>query len=175
MTVRFAFVPVILIWVFLICPGASAHGHHPGGPLVQAQPANEPQALVFRQIGQAYNERIQPIFEKKCFDCHSDHARYPWYYKIPGIKQLIDSDIHEAHQHLDFSKGYPFISHANPADDLDAIHDELEDNDMPPWDYRLMHPGTSITDQEKKTIFSWVDQSEDALLKVGIQQEDDHK
>jgi hypothetical protein len=114
-------------------------------------------------IGAAYREKIEPIFKDKCMDCHSAHTVYPWYHQIPGVKQFIDSDIAEGREHLDFTDGYPFKSHATPQKDLDAIAEEVTEGDMPPLMYRLMHRGTGVTDSERQIILDWVKNSKELL------------
>ena len=47
----------------------------------------------YTQINKLYIKTVKPIFKKSCFDCHGNTTNYPWYYKVPGVKQLIDSDI----------------------------------------------------------------------------------
>lgn len=53
--------------------------------------------FIFR-INQEYLKTVKPIFQKSCFDCHGNTTVYPWYYKVPGVKQLIDNDIDEVKQ-----------------------------------------------------------------------------
>ncbi len=89
----------------------------------------------YTQINKLYIKTVKPIFKKSCFDCHGNTTNYPWYYKVPGVKQLIDSDIKESKKHLDFSKDFPFISHETPLKDLDAIGKSVNNNSMPPFRY----------------------------------------
>lgn len=114
---------------------------------------------VSDKISKSYIEKVQPIFKKACFDCHSDQTNFPWYYDIPGIKQFIDSDIREARSHLDFSKDYPFISHEDPRKDLESILTSIEKQRMPPLKYRLMHSDLNLKEEELVIIRDWVKSS----------------
>jgi hypothetical protein len=146
------------IWAFFIAFQALAHGnHHHEHGQEAPQPEQPATQQIYQRIGEAYVQRVKPIFTQKCFDCHSDKTVYPAYYKIPGIKQYIDSDISEAREHLDFSKDYPFISHASPLEDLDAIRKELDEGEMPPFGYRLAHRDSAVSEDEKRLIYDWVD------------------
>jgi len=107
-------------------------------------------------INKKYLNDVKPIFEKKCFDCHTSQTRFPWYSKIPGIKQLIQTDIKEAKEHLDMEPDFPFKSHASPLEDLDAIKKSIFKNEMPPLRYRMMHSGSGLTPEEKETVYKWV-------------------
>jgi len=103
--------------------------------------------------------KLRPIFQKGCFDCHSDQTHYPWYHNLPGIKGMIDKDIRVARKRLDMSSGFPFGGHPRPADDLSRIRGELEEHDMPPWEYRLMHWSANPSAAERDSAISWIDAS----------------
>ena len=112
-------------------------------------------------------EQLQPIFRKGCYDCHTDQTDYPWYHSLPLIKGLIDEDIKEAREHLDMSNGFPFESHALPADDLAEIKEEIEDGGMPPSLYRLMHWSAKPSEAEQDSLFQWIDNSLKLLAAEG--------
>ena len=102
---------------------------------------------------------VRPVFEQGCYDCHSTRTDFPWYYKLPLVKGLIDGDIHEAREHLDFSDGFPFKGHANPADDLRGIALQLESGGMPPLLYRMMHWNAKPTAAERDSAIAWIGRS----------------
>ena len=69
--------------------------------------------------------KLEPIWQKACYDCHTDKTDYPWYYKLPFVKGMIDKDIEEARAELDMSKGFPFISQRKPVDDIRKLGAEF--------------------------------------------------
>ena len=148
-----------MVWISILflSSQAFAHGNHHHGEAKPAVAPSDAAQEIDRQINQVYVQRVRPIFVQKCFDCHSDQTVYPGYYKIPGIKQFMDSDIREGREHLDFSNDYPFFSHATRIEDLDSIRHELEEGDMPPLIYRLAHRESGVTDEEKRLIYDWLD------------------
>ena len=115
------------------------------------------------RINQEYLKSVKPIFQKSCFDCHGNTTVYPWYYKIPGVKQLIDSDIKESKKHLDFSKDFPFVSHETPIKDLDAIGKSIKNDSMPPFRYLIMHGDKKLTKGEVKQVDKWIRESKEML------------
>ena len=117
----------------------------------------------YMKINQAYINEIKPIFVKSCFDCHGDTTVYPWYYKIPIVKQLIDYDIEESKKHLDFSKDFPFSGHEEPLRDLEAIRRTIRDDSMPPQRYQIMHQDKSLTKGEIKEVEEWIKESREIL------------
>ena len=122
---------------------------------------------VFVSIDAGF-DRLTPIFENSCFNCHSDKTDYPWYHSLPIARQIIDDDIKDARRHLDMSDGFPFGGHAGPADDLQAIKDEVDEGDMPPLQYRLMHWHAKPSSAQADSIRAWVDSSLAKLATVGI-------
>ena len=118
---------------------------------------------IYQRINASYLRKIKPIFKKSCFDCHSSQTTYPWYYKVPGIKQLIESDIKEARSHLDFSSDYPFKSHGSLKNDLKSIIKSISENTMPPKKYLWMHKDAKITQKEAEEIIRWAEKSLETL------------
>lgn len=124
----------------------------------------------YSSIAAAYQTDIKPIFKAKCFDCHSTQTVYPWYYKIPGVKQMIEYDIREAKKHLDMTQDFPFISHETPFKDLKSIQEEIEEDAMPPLKYLLGHWDARLTPAEKEKVSRWTTKSIQ-LLKGNINEQ----
>jgi hypothetical protein len=78
---------------------------------------------------------------------------------VPGAKQLIESDIAEAKEHLDMSADFPFKSHSVPKEDLKAIRDSLIEKTMPPFRYRIMHWSAGLSERERAVVLKWVEES----------------
>ncbi|MFZ1685697.1 MAG: heme-binding domain-containing protein [Candidatus Zixiibacteriota bacterium] len=102
---------------------------------------------------------VRPIFEKSCFDCHSNSPKYPWYHSLPLIKGMIDDDIKKGRKNVDFSSGFPFEGKQPILQILHNIREEIDEGDMPLWQYRLMHWGTKIEGVRKDSVFAWLDSS----------------
>ena len=113
---------------------------------------------VMGSLNESYIATVKPIFKKSCFDCHSSNTNYPWYSKVPGAKQLIESDITDAKEHLDMSADFPFKGHGAPKEDLEAIRDSVNEKTMPPFRYRMMHWSSGLNDSERATILRWVEE-----------------
>lgn len=127
---------------------------------VEARPAPESKDQEWldrlAQVNESYVRDVKPIFLKKCMDCHSDQTRFPWYSSIPGVEQLIQSDIKEAKEHIDMSKDFPFAGHGEPIEDLEELLETVNTGSMPPLRYKILHWGSGLTETEKKTIRQWI-------------------
>lgn len=111
---------------------------------------------------------VKPAFERSCFDCHSNKTHYPWYYKIPVIKGMIDEDIKDGRKNVDFSKDFPFTGKGSQADMLTEIRGEIAEGAMPPRIYRITHWCRMIQPPLQDTVFAWIDSSLARLATVGI-------
>lgn len=114
---------------------------------------------TYKEINALYLQNIKPIFEKKCFDCHSDTQKLPWYYKIPGIKQIINNDIKEAKKHMNMKQDLPFLSHETPLKDLESLKKIAEEGGMPPLRYIIGHWNSSLTKKEEEAMILWTEKS----------------
>ena len=100
---------------------------------------------------------LKPIFEKSCFDCHSRFTKYPWYHKIPGVKQLLDRDVKEGREQLDLSSGFPFSGKGTLLEILGDMKEEVGEGDMPLLIYRIMHWETGLSGARRDSVVNWLD------------------
>ncbi len=137
---------------------ALAHQQHHQAKEPKTQESQDSKAQrLLQQVNEAYRASVRPIFVKSCFDCHSNQTRFPWYAGLPGAKQLIQSDIAEAKEHLDMSDDFPFKGHGTPIEDLEAIRNTVRDGSMPPWRYRALHWSARLDDYERATVVDWAE------------------
>lgn len=151
---------LLSLFLFGLATNSSAHeghNHKPKKP-VEAQAADA-EKLTYAKINEAYIQNVKPIFQRSCFDCHSQSPRIPWYHSVPLVHGLIESDMKEAKVHLDFSNDFPFEGHGSPKEDLEAIGKSVEKGTMPPFRYKVMHWGSGLSADEKKIILKWTGQS----------------
>jgi hypothetical protein len=118
---------------------------------------------ILDKINQNYLSNVKGIFSGKCLSCHGINDSLPWYYNIPGPRQLMDQDMKEAKKHMDMSNDFPFGGHGSPKDDLTALSKTIDNGDMPPLKYRLLHWGSSLTVKEIKVIGYWIEDSQRLL------------
>lgn len=152
--------------LFLVSNFTWGHGnedHSKDTPKVKKVSPDEELKQKYKKINVQYIRSVKSIFKRSCFDCHGDKTNYPWYYKVPGVKQLIDHDVKEAKKHLDFSQNFPFVSHDTPLKDLDAIGKAVRNTTMPPFRYRIMHGDSKLTEGEIKEVEKWITESKEML------------
>ena len=95
------------------------------------------------------------LFETKCVDCHSEDTDKPFYARIPIVSSIIANDVKRAKERLNIPKecfGPAPVSEAV----LAKIQHVMDDDTMPPSDYRLMHWGSGLASDEKAALLAWI-------------------
>lgn len=148
--------------LFLFTQNTLAHSEHHKNEHEKKE-TTELSAATLHEINASYQKKVKPLFQQKCFDCHSNKTDYPWYYKLPLAKQLIDHDIEEAREHLDMSNDFPFQGHGSPKEDLEELQEVIEDNEMPLLRYKFLHWDSGLTKAEQESILEWIRTSQSLL------------
>jgi Haem-binding domain len=102
----------------------------------------------------AVPDPVLSTLRRACFDCHSEATRWPWYATFPLASHLIERDVTEARGQLNLSRWIDY----NPfdrADLLDKMCELASRRRMPPWQYRLMHPGARLSATEVSALCAW--------------------
>ena len=96
---------------------------------------------------------VKAIFKKACYDCHSNETKWIWYSKVAPVSFLIADDVKSGRRHLNFSE-WDVDKEAKAKDE---IWDEIRNEDMPLWSYRIMHSEAKLTQEEKNVIRNWAE------------------
>jgi hypothetical protein len=76
-----------------------------------------------------------------CFDCHSNQTVWPWYSNIAPASWLIQRDVDEGRNHLNFSDWVAGQGHASAG--------KVSSGQMPPFQYLLAHPEARLSEADK--------------------------
>jgi hypothetical protein len=98
---------------------------------------------------------VQVVFETKCYDCHSNNTRYPWYVHIQPIGWWMASHIKDAKDDLNFS-AFKTYTPKQAAHKLEEISETVTEGEMPIKSYVWLHKDAKVTSEEKKAINDWV-------------------
>ncbi len=86
-----------------------------------------------------------------CYDCHSHHTKYPWYTDVAPISWWIKGHMDNGVKHLNFSKWGEY-SQKKKDHKLDECIDFVEKNWMPLLTYKIAHPESKLTDDERADL-----------------------
>ncbi len=97
---------------------------------------------------------VRQIVVNKCADCHSNATRWPVYSRFAPASWLVEHDIMEARDHLNFSLWQEYDTETR-LDLLARSAVEVRKGDMPLKPYAFMHPEARFTDAERTLFINW--------------------
>jgi hypothetical protein len=97
---------------------------------------------------------VYPLLRKACYDCHSNETAWPWYSNVAPVSWLLASDVREGRRKLNFSEWGTYGTEKQ-LDRLKAIAEEMQDGDMPPWYYSIMHADSRLSAEQRDRIRNW--------------------
>jgi hypothetical protein len=98
---------------------------------------------------------IHQTFTQKCYDCHSNNTRYPWYFNIQPVGWWLAAHVYEGKEHLNFSEFKQYQS-TKVREKLEDIAEVVEDRSMPLKPFVLLHPESKLTVEDEKSITVWI-------------------
>jgi len=94
---------------------------------------------------------IKAILKKACYDCHSNETNWAWYTKVAPSSFLAVKDVNDGRKHLNFSE-WDFNKEVKYKGE---IWDEIREEQMPPWQYKIFHSEAKLTQEEKNLLRNW--------------------
>jgi mono/diheme cytochrome c family protein len=98
--------------------------------------------------------RTEELVRAACYDCHSNETRWPWYAHIAPASWLLTRDVDEGREAMNFSEWS--FSPEEAAFVAVAIEEVVRDGEMPPRQYRLMHPEAQLSEAEQQELIDGV-------------------
>ena len=125
--------------------------------LIQLVPVWLLQTNPAAQAEPAWNSAAtRALVATACFDCHSNYTTWPWYSHVAPVSWLVTFDVVRGRRHLNFSD---WKSVSDPAFIADRAVRAVQNGDMPPSYYLLMHPKARLTDAQKQQLVAGLQQS----------------
>ena len=89
---------------------------------------------------------VRELAVRACFDCHSNQSVWPWYSNIAPMSWLVQNHVQEGRAILNFSEW------DRPQQGLREAAEIIQEGEMPPAYYRLMHRAANLTSAEKAQL-----------------------
>lgn len=97
---------------------------------------------------------VERLLVRSCFDCHSNHTRYPWYSNVQPLGWWLQHHVNEGREALNFSIWADYKKEDMPHI-LEELQEEIEKGHMPLPSYLLLHNDAKLTPSEKDTVLHW--------------------
>lgn len=104
-------------------------------------------------------QHIVSLFQKSCYDCHSNFTNYRWFHHIPPLSWYIDKHIENGKNGLNFSNwgstsNYEEIIYKRSMRTASIF--DIESDRMPPSVYLRINPDKKLSNEEKKKMVIWL-------------------
>jgi hypothetical protein len=108
------------------------------------------------QVRHPASLEILRILKTACYDCHSNHTKYPWYAEVQPLGWWLADHIKEGKEHINFSE-FDQLTPKRAARKLEQCADEVTEGGMPLTSYRLVHAEARLTIAQRKLLADWFD------------------
>lgn len=98
---------------------------------------------------------VKQIFERACYNCHSNETQLQWYDKLPIISSIVARDVTEARKHINFSE-WASLSPADQKVTLWEIYNMMNAGKMPLKSYTTFHPSAKVSPAELSILKSYL-------------------
>lgn len=92
------------------------------------------------------------LAKRACFDCHSNEVVWPWYSNVAPVSWLVQHDVEEGREHLNFSDWDATLRHWEDHDLSEDLVEVIEEGEMPLPIYLPAHPEARLTAAEKTAL-----------------------
>ena len=110
-------------------------------PYGRSSHSNPPATSAFQWTDPA----AEAIAKESCYDCHSNETKWWWATDIAPFSWLVQHDVDDGRANLNFSE-------SNGLPSADEFRQVVQEGEMPPLQYTLIHPGARLSDAEKQTL-----------------------
>jgi cytochrome c551/c552 len=107
-------------------------------------------------------DNVLSIFQKACYDCHSDNTRYPWYMNVQPMGWMMAYHIKNGKGNLNFSE-FGSYSIRKQANKLRAVAKSIKEGSMPVSSYVLLHADAKLSKENKELLIGWATKTKDSL------------
>ncbi|MCI0695404.1 heme-binding domain-containing protein [candidate division KSB1 bacterium] len=90
--------------------------------------------------------RTRELAKRACYDCHSNETVWPWYSNVAPMSWLVQSDVDEARDMMNFSEW------DRPQKEAHEAAEQVQKGKMPLWFYVPLHPQANLSTDEKQTL-----------------------
>ena len=131
---RSLYLSIILIIVLVLFIQLIPYGKNHANPALLSEPKWD-------------SSQTRSLAQRACFDCHSNETVWPWYSNVAPVSWLIYRDVEEGRRKMNFSDwGTYFLKESN------EIASVLNEGEMPPVQYLLMHKTARLSAAEKSQL-----------------------
>jgi hypothetical protein len=97
---------------------------------------------------------VADVFARACGNCHSEKTIWPWYSRVAPVSWVVEGDVKHAREHLNLSR-WDSLEAADQRMLLTAIATVIENREMPPHKYVVLHPEAKLSSEDSIRVIEW--------------------
>ncbi|NNC45539.1 MAG: heme-binding domain-containing protein [Winogradskyella sp.] len=102
-------------------------------------------------------DEVKLILKESCFDCHSEHTRYPWYNKITPVNYWLAEHVKDGKKHFNVSVWNDY-SNKKKDHKLEELIEEVKTKEMPLPSYTWTHGDADLSQEQIAAMVDWAEQ-----------------
>jgi hypothetical protein len=124
---------LLAVAVLMVMIQIVPYGRHHSNPPGRSEPAWD-------------RPETRELTRRACFDCHSNETAWPAYSNIAPISWLIQHDVDDGREKLNFSEWQ-----RPQKESKDAVK-SVREGEMPPWTYTLLHTEARLSAEQQSAL-----------------------
>ncbi len=100
-------------------------------------------------------QEIAELFDKSCYDCHSNSTDYPWYSNIAPISWWLKRHVDNGKRKINYSEWSKYTGDVR-SHKIDKTIEYIEKGWMPLGSYKLIHQEARLTNLQRKMLVDWL-------------------
>jgi len=101
-------------------------------------------------------KEVMSILKRSCYDCHSNHTKWPWYSDIAPISWQVHSNVKNGRAWMNFSIWSKYDEKKKQKFYKGIV--KAVKFKMPPPEYLLIHKDAILSSKDKKVLQDWAKQ-----------------
>jgi len=97
---------------------------------------------------------VARVLANACVNCHSEKTQWPWYSRVAPVSWLVENDVKHAREHLNLSR-WDSLQEVDQRMLLTAIATVIENHEMPPHRYVVLHPDAKLSADDAVRVIEW--------------------
>jgi hypothetical protein len=97
---------------------------------------------------------VARVLGNACVNCHSEKTQWPWYSRVAPVSWVVENDVKHAREHLNLSR-WDDLPQVDQRMLLTAIATVIENHEMPPHKYVVLHPEAKLSADDSVRVIEW--------------------
>ena len=104
------------------------------------------------------SEEVLATLRSSCYDCHSNHTVYPWYFNVAPVSFWIADHVEHGKGHFNVSD-WDSYDMGKKDHKLEEVVEMVESTEMPLNEYTWTHKEARLTEDQRLALIEWAEKT----------------